>query len=539
MTASLFKNAASASKRLLTNKKHWLSFLLGLVLVFAYAPYGQYWLMFIALPLWFKLLDKTTAKTAAGIGFFFAFGWFASGISWVHVSIELFGGMPLVVSLLLMLLLCLYLAIYPALACYLAARLSKNRQLNLLLLPATWTLAEYLRNTLLTGFPWLSLGYSQIDSPLRFIAPIFGEVGITFFILVISIALYYLVWPSKKIVQVRACLTLFVAGLALVLLPRVQWLTPSGESLKTALVQGNIEQELKWQPEQEWPTLVKYLNLTKQHLNSDIIVWPESAIPALEPRVQDFLTTLDELAYQNDSAIITGVLNYNYQRKQYFNGLVTVGQTNTKAQLSSQNTELTNRQNQVGSYSYNHDNRFYKYHLLPIGEFVPFEDWLRPLAPFFNLPMSSFSRGDYVQNNLLAKGQHVLPLICFEIAFPEQLAANFTEQTSVLLTVSNDAWFADSHGPHQHMEIARMRALEFGRPLLRSTNTGITASVDAYGQFIDRLPQFEQGVLVSHIELVTGNTPFSRWQKYPVFILSLLLFISIVVIERKAPKHTS
>ena len=150
------------------------------------------------MPLWFKLLDKTTAKTAAGIGFFFAFGWFASGISWVHVSIELFGGMPLVVSLLLMLLLCLYLAIYPALACYLAARLSKNRQLNLLLLPATWTLAEYLRNTLLTGFPWLSLGYSQIDSPLRFIAPIFGEVGITFFLLVISIALYYLVWPSKK-----------------------------------------------------------------------------------------------------------------------------------------------------------------------------------------------------------------------------------------------------------------------------------------------------------------------------------------------------
>ncbi len=181
-------------------------------------------------------------------------------------------------------------------------------------------------------------------------------------------------------------------------------------------------------------------------------------------------------------------------------------------------------QQAFGNYLYGHENRYSKHHLLPIGEFVPFEDWLRPIAPLFNLPMSSFKRGDYIQPNLQAKGIQILPLLCFEIAFPEQLAANYTDDTQLLLTVSNDAWFADSHGPHQHMEIARMRALEFGRPLVRSTNTGITAAVDHYGQFINQLPQFEQGVLISDIALVEGITPYAKWDECPFIVLHLAFY---------------
>ena len=180
---------------------------------------------------------------------------------------------------------------------------------------------------------------------------------------------------------------------------------------------------------------------------------------------------------------------------------------------------------QQGNYQYNNLNRYSKHHLLPIGEFVPFADWLRPLAPFFNLPMSSFSRGAYVQKNLIANGYHLLPLICFEVAFSEQLSANFSNQTDLLLTVSNDAWFGDSHGPHQHLDIVRMRALEFGRPFLRATNNGITAAIDHQGKIIKRIPQFEEAVLNVQIPLTTGLTPYASYNRIIDFTIPLLLLV--------------
>ena len=237
--------------------------------------------------------------------------------------------------------------------------------------------------------------------------------------------------------------------------------------------------------------MLKYLDLTRAHYGADLFVWPESAIPAAELLAEEYLDLVNSAAALNNTAVITGIINYNFETKQYFNSLIVLGK---------QQADDTQ-----GQYYYPSDNRFNKHHLLPIGEFVPFQEWLRPLAPFFNLPMSSFTRGDYVQKNLIANGITIAPLICFEIAFPAQLQANFQQDTQLLLTVSNDAWFGTSHGPHQHMEIARMRALEFGRPLVRSTNTGITAVVDHHGQFIDRLPQFEEGVLNSEVALVSGT----------------------------------
>jgi len=171
--------------------------------------------------------------------------------------------------------------------------------------------------------------------------------------------------------------------------------------------------------------------------------------------------------------------------------------------------------------------------LLPIGEFVPFEDFLRPLAPFFNLPQSSFSRGSYNQNNLIAQDLKILPLICFEIVFAEQLSANFFKDTDILLTVSNDAWFGDSHGPHQHLEIARMRALEFGRPLIRSTNNGITAVVDHHGKISAQIPQFKQAVLRNEITLVKGTTPYSLYGRTPTYIIALIMIIIILANQRK------
>mgnify|MGYP003880384873 FL=1 len=493
-------------------KENWLSFTAGLSLVFAYAPFSLWWLPFVILPLWLNLIKDKTPGKAAKLGFLFAFGWFSSGISWVHVSIDEFGGMPLLVSLLLMLILCLYLAIYPALSCFLSARFARGRTLSLWLLPAFWLVCEYLRGTILTGFPWLSLGYSQIDGPLSVFAPVIGESGITLLLLVLTVCLAKLL--EKQ--HIKRHIGLIAGTIAITfVLSKVIWVETQDSQIKVALVQGNIKQSLKWQPEQEWPTMLKYLDLTRVNHDAEIIIWPESAVPSIEPIAQDYLDMVNRSAALNNSSIITGILNYNFESKQYFNRLIVLGKKY--------------QEDKEGAYSYGSGNHYDKHHLLPIGEFVPLEDWLRPIAPLFNLPQSSFSRGDYRQQNLIAQDLNLLPLICFEVAFPEQLAANFTEQTDLLLTVSNDAWFGNSHGPHQHMEIARMRALEFGRPILRSTNNGITAVTDHRGKIISQVPQFEEAVLKTEVQLVTGQTPFSQWGWLLRWLLPLLFFICYVL----------
>jgi apolipoprotein N-acyltransferase len=492
----------------LLNKRNWLSFFSGFSLVLAYAPFSQWWVMLIVLPLFFNSINGSDVKTATKQGYIFSLGWFASGISWVHVSIDQFGGLPLAFSLLLMLLLCCYLALYPALACYLSSRFAPKRQFSLWLLPPFWLISEFLRTNLLTGFPWLSIGYSQIDGPLSSFAPLIGEIGISSLLLITSIAVINTVTNNYRKSHIILLLGIFTSTY---LLANISWVKPTQNTVTTALVQGNVEQSIKWQPEKEWPTMLKYLDHARKNYDADIIVWPESAITALEPTAQDFLSLADKSAALNDSAIVTGILNYKYDSKAYFNSLIVLGKK-----------ESTDNE---GHYQYEHRNRYYKNHLLPIGEFVPFGEWLRKIAPIFNLQYSSFTRGDYIQPNLVAKGYHILPLICFEIAFPAQLAANFTDKTNVLLTVSNDSWFGNSHGPHQHLEIARMRALEFGRPLLRATNNGVTAIVDHRGNIQAKLPQFTEAVLKAEIKLVEGKTFYSKYLQLIQWSLPLILLI--------------
>ncbi|WP_083601878.1 apolipoprotein N-acyltransferase [Thalassotalea sp. PP2-459] len=506
----------------LSNSSLWISAFLGASLVFAYAPFSQWWLSWLVLPIWFIYVNNQCANSPSFIrdcskhGFAFGVGWFSSGISWVHVSIAEFGGMPLVVSVAIMFLLCLYLAIYPALALFLTAKISEliRKRIQWWLLAPIWLFTEYLRSVVLTGFPWLSIGYTQIDSPLASLAPIIGEIGLTFTVIFIAgLTVDLFITKNTKLIIIPTV----ILGAVVWLSQSIEWVTPTGKSKRVALVQGNIAQSIKWEPEQQWPTMLKYLDLSRKHYDADIIIWPESAIPAIETMssTQEFLDIANQSASVNNAAIITGIINYHFESKHYFNSLVVLG------------NETAN--DQQGGYYYNHKNRYDKNHLLPIGEFVPFGDLLRPLAPFFNLPMSSFTRGDYVQQNLQAHDTRLLALICFEIAFANQLSANFSANSDFLLTVSNDAWFGNSHGPHQHMEIARMRALEFGRPLLRSTNTGITAITNHLGEFTSILPQFTQDVLKQDVALVTGITPYARYGNTPLYVISFLLVLCVLI----------
>lgn len=506
-----------------SSKRHYfLSFLAGVGLVLSYAPFSQWYVSLICLFIWFTQLNKRDSKQAFYHGLSFGFGWFAAGISWVHVSIAQFGGMPLILSLLLMLLLCLYLALYPALAAWLAARFSKDKSVNLNYLPFVWLISEWLRAHLLTGFPWLSIGYGQIDGPLAFLAPVIGEVGITFVVMAFMVSAYQMILDKHKLRPAVILITIFIGGYYT---STLQSIFPTDKTINVALVQGNIKQELRWDEAQEEKIIDLYINLTKDlYQKHDLILWPEAAIPRLEPLAQEYLYHVDKLAMEHQSSLITGVINYDPDARSFFNRLIVLGRKHAT------DTE--------GDYFFRNSNHYNKHHLLPIGEFVPFEDLLRPLAPLFNLPMSSFSRGDFVQTNIIANDLHIAPLICFEITFTKQLAANMTEQTDLLLTVSNDAWFGDSHGPHQHLEIARMRALEFGRPMLRGTNNGITAVINHLGQVIAQIPQFEEQVLSTPITLVRGETIYSQWTKYldKVIMLMFTFYILAVKIWRRLQK---
>ncbi|MFT5311976.1 MAG: apolipoprotein N-acyltransferase [Paraglaciecola sp.] len=467
-----------------------LALLLGASMTLAYAPFSFWPLVPLALAGYFYLLSQSGSEQAFKLGFCFGLGWFGAGISWVHVSIADFGGIPLFASVSLMLLLCSYLALFPAFASKMIKKYF-SCQYWPLALPFMWLISEGLRGYLLTGFPWLSLGYSQLHSPLSGWLPVIGEFGVS--ALVVLLAAVFAVWlPQKKYLAsgVMAGVTLLSGWV----LNQHQWSVPKGDPVAIAMVQGNIQQVLRWAPEQDQPTMQKYKTMTEDHWDNQVIIWPEAAIPQLEAMAGDYITEMDKLAVDNHVGMISGVVNYNFETREAYNNLIVFG-----AKKSG---------DKHGHYRYQHANRFAKHHLLPIGEFIPMEDWLRGLAPIFDLPMSSFSRGDFQQANLLANGYHFSPAICFEIAFPSQISANLYADTDFIITVSNDAWFGRSHGPAQHLEIAQTRAKEFGLPVLRATNNGITAFIDHRGNIQSRLPQFEAAVLSDEIQPVTGTTPY-------------------------------
>jgi apolipoprotein N-acyltransferase len=491
---------------------------LGALNTLAFAPFTYHLLPLLTLSvLAYCLLQAQSPKQATLFGYAYGLGWFGVGISWVHVSIATFGGMPLVASLAIMALLVGYLSLFPALATWFSWRFRGNFWFPLVL-ASSWFIAENIRSWFLTGFPWLSVGYSQTDGWMAPWAPVIGETGISFLMLLIAGSVAITV-RSKHWVWTA------IAAIVLIVSPALQvvkgW-QETGKQVRVALVQGNIAQDLRWDPEQEAITMRKYMELSRPHLNTDLMIWPEAAIPQLEPLALAYLFNLDMLAAENNTAVVTGILDYKENGEAY-NGMIVLGKFGNEAT--------------GGDYRYNTSNRYQKHHLLPVGEFVPFQSVLKYVAPLFNLPMSSFSRGDWQQANLQANGYSLLAALCFEIAFPRQVIANFNDNTNFLLTVSNDAWFGDSIGPHQHLEIARMRALELGRPLLRATNNGITAVVTADGKELKRLPQFEQGVLIADVPLVQGRTLYSLWSDWPILAISVLCLSLLSYRRYQLGKH--
>jgi apolipoprotein N-acyltransferase len=479
--------------------KHSLFCLLaGALLPFAFAPYEYSLLAIITVAfLFFQWID-TEPRTAFLYGYAFGFGLFGVGVNWLHISINLFGGVNLIGALFFTYLLIAFIALYPALVGYLSRKYFQHTHIinQLILIPSLWTLSEWCRAWIFTGFPWLNLGYSQIDSPLTGLAAITGVYGISWMVCFSASVLVYIFLGNKKQKLILTLTILFMWSF-IGYLKDVNWTTKKEQSIKASIIQGGIPQQDKWKKENQQYTRDMYLSLSTHYLDSDLIIWPETAIPALYHQADFFIDPILELSQQHNIDVLTGIPTRDLNTGEYFNSIISI-----------------DNENEV----------YHKRHLVPFGEYLPFDKWTRPVLNFLRIPMSNFSAGQNNKPILVAAGQQIGVSICYEDAFGEEIIDAFPE-ASLLVNISNDAWFGDSFAPHQHLQMARMRSLETGRYMLRATNTGISAIINEKGKILLQSPQFKPHALSGKVALFESTTPYAEYGNYPVLIFSVLLLV--------------
>ncbi len=485
-----------------------VSFLAGVLLPLAFAPFDLWFLAILlvagVLGLW-RSLNVSLARRA---GFAFGFGAFLTGTYWLYISIAVFGKAPGWLAIALMLGMILIMAFYYALTAWVVARLAGPASgviSWLLVCPAAWVLGEWLRGWVLSGFPWVSLGYSQLSSPLAGFAPVLGVYGVSLVVVLLAALLVALAQSSSWRYRWQygaAIVVIFLLGGGL---KSVTWVESVDEPLKAALIQGGIDQDKKWLSEWRQPTLDLYRNLTGSNLDADVVVWPEVSLPAAEVQVLPYLEEIDQLLTKNKVSLAFGILDIQSEPRSVHNALLTRGE---------------------GA------GRFYKHHLVPFGEYFPVPAFVREWMRLQSLPYADMNRGAARQPGITLAGHRVATSICYEDAFASE-QRHFFPEAAFIVNVTNDAWFGDSIAPHHHLDIARMRSLESQRWQLRAANTGITAIIADDGGVVDRIPQFEAGVLRGLVELRHGSTPYVLLGNGPLMLLAFLLLLFFEVRRRR------
>jgi apolipoprotein N-acyltransferase len=491
-----------------------LALALGAFTVLAFAPFGFWPLQIITLALIFRLvLRATSVGRGALIGCAYSAGWIGCGVHWLYISMHDYGGLPGWMAACAVALLAVCLGSLAGLAMGGALWLKQRWCVGptataLLLLPSAWALAEWSRGWIFTGFPWVSSGYAHNASPLAGFAPLLGVYGLAWLSALIAGCLILL--RAQKLVVLAAAL-LLVAGAGL---RSVNWTRPHGAPISVRLLQGNVPQEMKFAPEQLEATLAMYSRMITVQ-PADLIATPETALPLLSSQLPpDYLAGLQNFSRQSGSHVILGIAT-NDGPRQYANSVLGLNPA-------------------AGATTYRYD----KHHLVPFGEFIPVG--ARWFVDMMRIPLGDFTRGALLQKPFAVKDQWVMPNICYEDLFGEEIAAQLAAaassgapQPTLLLNASNIGWFGDSIAVPQHLQISQMRALETGRPMLRATNTGATAVINPKGDVIARLPSFERGTLAATVQGYEGLTPYSRYGNMLVVDIAFLLLGAAAVGARR------
>lgn len=475
-------------------------FVLGSAMSLSFAPFGLSLLApLLLLPLLYICLT-VSPRDAAWHAFWFGLGMFLTGTYWIYISVHVFGNAALWIAILLMVGLATIMALFLAIAGWLISRLSHGEPLLLLLVaPSAWVVIEWLRGWVFTGFPWLALGYGQIDALFAGWAPVLGVYGVSFMLMVSATAIIvtFLSTGKYKLVGLSA---IFLPWLLGGILSLVDWTEPAGKAMRTTIVQAGVSQDKKWEREQLRPIMEFYRSATLSVPDSEIVVWPEVAIPALNDQVDDFVDLVEADSRRRKQSVVFGILERSFERSvegRIYNSVILIGGAERQA--------------------------YRKRHLVPFGEYFPVPPSVREWMKMQNLPHSDLAAGDDTQPLLVAaNGAKLAVAICYEDAYGAELLYAFPEAT-LLINVSNDAWFGDSIAPHQHLEIARMRALEVGRYSIRSTNTGISAFIGSDGELLDVGEQFEPELMTADVEPRRGMTPYARGGNWPVIGLCLAI----------------
>jgi apolipoprotein N-acyltransferase len=483
----------------------WLALPVGAALALGFAPFDVWPLAIFCFAYLFLAWQDAEPRRAAKLGFLFTAGVYLAGTYWLYHSIHELGHAPVWLTIFIMLALVAIMSAYSAIVGYVLARWLRTHPGSavasalryMLIFPAAWSLLEWFRGWFLSGFPWLALGYTHLDTPLAGFAPVGGVYSMTFVVAICAGALATLIAGTTRarIAAVAVVAVLWTTGF---LLSKQSWTQTVDGPVTVAIVQGAVPQDLKWTQDLE-KTVDLYTGLTRPHLGANIIVWPEAALAALVHEVTDVLQAQWSAARDKKSDLVLGQVRYDFDTKLYYNAVLALS-------------------DKVEWYE--------KRRLVPFAEVFPVPKWARDWLRGMDLPYSGFQAGERDQPALDAGGQKVALTICYEDAYgAEQLAVLKT--ATLLINVTNDAWFGDSTAAHQHLQISRMRALEAGRPMLRAANDGISAIIAADGRVQKTLPRFVPGVLDGAVQPRSGLTPYAQVGNWPVILLCFLVLMSV------------
>jgi apolipoprotein N-acyltransferase len=490
--------------------------LAGAASLLSFDPVGWWPLQFLALAyLFYQVGIGSSVRRATLLGWAFGFGWSVAGMYWLYIALNRFGGLPAILSAIAIALLGLYMGLFGAFAAGAASWLRKRwslpvASLQLVVLPVTWGVSEWMRGWVFTGFPWAASGYAHNAAPLGGFAPLVGVYGIGVLAALCAGCLVMLTQRARLPAMGLFALVL-VAGYGLRM---VDWTTPAGQPISVRLAQGDIAQDEKFSAEHLGEILVRYRDMLTA-APADLVAAPETAIPVFP--------------FQLPPGYLQGLRDYSAKTGSYLMFGIP---------LADSATRYSNSVAGIGPQGQAY--RYDKHHLVPFGEFIPLG--FRWFVDMMQIPLGDFTRGGAVQAPFAVKDQLVLPNICYEDVFGEEIAKQLRDApkpATLLLNVSNLAWYGESTAIAQHLQISRMRTLETGRPMLRATNNGATAVIDAKGVVRGMLPPYSRGTLAATVQGMAGSTPYIRFGNYLFLALSVLALTGAWLAGRNYRKKTA